>query len=230
MTGPILHYSQVRSQPASGDKQKDAEQGEDEAEGELGGEDVALRPARHLRGIGASGGEHEDRDEGRDEICFRDTVSVADSDGAMSMAESEASAPQHPFTCATATGNVETFWISMDFDAPSPAAISPKATPSGGTASLGAAWTEEVWMETTKHTKYTRAPVAFFRVLRVFRGFTSPFGVCFLVLFPIDASLFFNSFDRRLGGGRVARPHCLGIGCGFRGHGFYVNHGGRCGL
>ncbi len=41
MTGPILHYSQVRSQPASGDKQKDSEQGEDEAEGELGGEDVA---------------------------------------------------------------------------------------------------------------------------------------------------------------------------------------------
>ena len=33
MTGPILHYSQVRSRPASGDKQKDAEQGEDEAEG-----------------------------------------------------------------------------------------------------------------------------------------------------------------------------------------------------
>ena len=41
---------------------------------------------------------------------------------------------------------------------------------------------------------------------------------------------FFDSPDCRLGGGRVARPHCLGNGRGFRGHGFYVNHGGRCGL
>ncbi len=94
----------------------------------------------------------------------------------------------------------------MDFDAPPPAAISAMATPSGSTASLGAARTGEAWRETTKHTKYTKAPIAFFRVPRVFRGFISPFGGCFLVLVSIDTSPFFDSLDRRLGGGRVARP------------------------
>ena len=74
------------------------------------------------------------------------------------------------------------------------AAISPKATPSGGTASLGAANEEEASRETTKHTKYTKAPVALFRVLRVFRGFMSSPGECFLALFPIVGPLF-NAAD-----------------------------------
>ena len=62
-----------------------------------------------------------------------DTESVAEDDGSMRIAESTASAPQQPFTCETATGEDETLRSSMDFDADSPAAISPNATPSGGT-------------------------------------------------------------------------------------------------
>ena len=50
-----------------------------------------------------------------------------------------------------------------------------------------------------KTTKYTKAPVAFFRVLRVFRG-------CMLAL-PIGRLPFFDAVDRRFGGGGVARPH-----------------------
>jgi hypothetical protein len=50
----------------------------------------------------------------------------------MRIDESAASAPQQPFTCETVTGDGETLRSSIDFEALSPAAISPNATPSGG--------------------------------------------------------------------------------------------------
>ena len=77
-------------------------------------------------------------------MALSDTESVAEDDGSMRIAESTASAPQQPFTCETATGEDETLRSSMDFDADSPAAISPNATPSGGTASRGAEMAERI--------------------------------------------------------------------------------------
>jgi hypothetical protein len=53
----------------------------------------------------------------------------------MRIEESDASAPQQPLTCATVTGDGEALRNSTDFDAVSPAAISPNATPSGGMVS-----------------------------------------------------------------------------------------------
>ena len=68
-----------------------------------------------------------------------ETDSVAADDGSIRIEESDASAPQQPFTCETLTSEDETLRSSMDFEAPSPAAISPNATPSGGMMSRDAA-------------------------------------------------------------------------------------------
>jgi hypothetical protein len=68
-------------------------------------------------------------------MALSETESVAEDDGSMRIDESAASAPQQPLTCETATGEDETLRSSMDFDADSPAAISPNATPSGGMVS-----------------------------------------------------------------------------------------------
>ncbi len=66
-------------------------------------------------------------------MALSETESVAADDGSIRIAESAASAPQQPFTYDTATGEEETLRSSIDFAAASPAAISPKDTPSGGT-------------------------------------------------------------------------------------------------
>ena len=49
------------------DQDERAEEREDDAEADLRGEDVALRPDGHARRVGAFGREDEDRDERRDE-------------------------------------------------------------------------------------------------------------------------------------------------------------------
>jgi hypothetical protein len=68
-------------------------------------------------------------------MALSETESVAADDGSIRIEESDASAPQQPFTCETVTGDGEALWSSIDFDAASPAAISPNATPSGGMVS-----------------------------------------------------------------------------------------------
>src|SRR5574344_2429374 len=65
-------------------------------------------------------------------MALSETESVAADDGSMRIDESAASAPQQPFTCETVTGDGEALRSSIDFEALSPAAISPNATPSGG--------------------------------------------------------------------------------------------------
>ena len=77
-------------------------------------------------------------------MALSETESVAEDNGAMHIAESAASAPQQPFTCETVTGADETLRSSIDFDAASPAGISPNATPSGGTTSRGADRAERI--------------------------------------------------------------------------------------
>ena len=71
-------------------------------------------------------------------MALSETESVAADDGSIRIEESDASAPQQPFTCETVTGDGEALRSSIDFEAASPAAISPNATPSGGTAIRGA--------------------------------------------------------------------------------------------
>ena len=56
-----------RSAQALREKDECAEDREHDPEADLGREHVALRPSRHLRGVGAFRREHEDRDERRDE-------------------------------------------------------------------------------------------------------------------------------------------------------------------
>ena len=131
---------------------KNTEECKDDAEGDFGGDDVARRPFRHLEGVRRLRGENIHRHKRRDEREIVDCKELkrtpcarftrykrkdrhVDLPRAESIDESAASAPQQPFTCETATGEDETLRSSIDFDAASPAAISPNDTPSGGTVS-----------------------------------------------------------------------------------------------
>ena len=77
-------------------------------------------------------------------MALSETERVAEDDGLIRIDESAAYAPQQPFTCETVTGDGEALRSSIDFDAVSPAAISPNATPSGGTARRGADKVESI--------------------------------------------------------------------------------------
>ena len=109
-------------------------------------------------------------------MALSKTESVAAADGSMRIDESAASAPQQPFTYETLTEEDETLRSSMDFDAASPAAISPNATPSAGAASLGAAKTgnaaSNMLATEAKHNTVLEVFIfqPLFRVFCVFRG------------------------------------------------------------
>src|SRR5574344_1336561 len=100
-------------------------------------------------------------------MALSETESVAADDGSMRIDESAASAPQQPFTCETVTGDGEALWSSIDFEALSPAAISPNATPSGGTASRGADKVESIGKQHRQQKTTILFMFCFSRVERV---------------------------------------------------------------